>query len=139
MTVNYNKVKYLTAYLSRVFQSFYIPFNKNLFKRHAIIFYSPNELFTDLYWLWVILVIVQMLSEYLFYFPALHFPIFSTGYHITENKTHKNNMQRILFEKPNHIQKTLPRERALNSRENCNSLQIVLFCIMCISTTLAIP
>lgn len=54
-------------YVSKIFQGFYITFNKNIFKSHAIISYPLNELFTDFYWLWAILATLQILEEYLFF------------------------------------------------------------------------
>lgn len=55
-----------------------------------------------------------MLSD--FFFPAIPFPIFATGYHITENEMGNNNMQRILFEKANLIQKTIPKRNRFEFR-----------------------
>lgn len=45
-----------------------------------------------------------MLARHLFYFLIPPFPIFVAGYDSAKNKVGKKNIQRILFENPNHIQ-----------------------------------
>lgn len=52
----------------------------------------------------------------IYFFSSTTFPIFTTDYHITENETGKNSMQKILFQKPNHIQKTIPKINSFEFR-----------------------
>lgn len=41
---------------------------------------------------------------------------FSTRYHLIGNETGKNNMQRIIFKKPNHIQMTVLKKNSFEFR-----------------------